>query len=294
MTDRILDKAHWPLLRRAVLATGRAISSQRVSLVAAGCAFYATLALFPTITMLISLYGLAFNPDTVQPQLRYLQHFMPPAAFQLISDRIQSLVAAPARSLGAGFVISLVISLWSSSTGTKSILNALTLAYNEVEDRGMIKFQLVALGMTLVAVVGAVLAIAILVAIPLAIAFLGLSGYAQLLAALVGFAAMIIFVLTSLGLLYRFGPAGGGHIFYAPGAGLATLIWLAGSWLFGWYVGHFAAYSAMYGPLATLIGLMMWFYLTAYIVLLGAELNAALDAEWKATKVKTKAMALAR
>jgi membrane protein len=294
MTDRILDKAHWPLLRRAVLATGRAISSQRVSLVAAGCAFYATLALFPTITMLISLYGLAFNPDTVQPQLRYLQHFMPPAAFQLISDRIQSLVAAPARSLGAGFVISLVISLWSSSTGTKSILNALTLAYNEVEDRGMIKFQLVALGMTLVAVVGAVLAIAILVAIPLAIAFLGLSGYAQLLAALVGFAAMIIFVLTSLGLLYRFGPAGGGHIFYAPGAGLATLIWLAGSWLFGWYVGHFAAYSAMYGPLATLIGLMMWFYLTAYIVLLGAELNAALDAEWKATKVKTKAKALAR
>jgi len=293
MSDRVLDKAHWPVVRRAAVAAGRAVASQRVSLVAAGCAFYATLALFPTITMLISLYGLVFNPDTVQPQLHYLQHFMPPAAFQLISDRIQSLVAAPARSLGAGFVISLVISLWSSSTGTKSILNALTLAYNETEDRGMIKFQLVALGMTLVAVVGAVLAIAILVAIPLAIAFLGLSGYAQLLAALIGFAAMITFVLISLGLLYRFGPAGGGHIFYAPGAGLATIIWLAGSWAFGWYVGHFAAYSAMYGPLATLIGLMMWFYLTAYIVLLGAELNAALDAEWKASKEAASEMALA-
>jgi len=293
MTDSVFGKSHWPLLRRAAVAAGRATASQRVSLVAAGCAFYATLALFPTITMLISLYGLLFNPDTVQPQLHYLQSFMPPAAFQLISDRIQTLVAAPARSLGAGFLISLVISLWSSSTGTKSILNALTLAYNETEDRGMIEFQLVALGMTFVAVIGAVLAIAILVAIPLAIAFLGLSGYAQALVALTGFLAMIAFVVISLGLLYRFGPAGGGHIFYAPGAALATIIWLAGSWAFGWYVGHFAAYSAMYGPLATLIGLMMWFYLTAYIVLLGAVLNAALDAEWKASKTHGTALAMA-
>jgi membrane protein len=81
--------------------------------------------------------------------------------------------------------------------------------------------------------------------------------------------------------LYRFGPAGGGRVFYAPGAALATILWLLGSWAFGFYVGHFAAYSATYGPLAALIGLMMWFYLSAYIVLLGAEVNAALDAAWK-------------
>ena len=78
-----------------------------MSLVAAGCAFYATLALFPTITMLISLYGLVYNPDTVQPQLHYLRSFMPPAAFSLISDRIHDLVATPARGLGISFVISL-------------------------------------------------------------------------------------------------------------------------------------------------------------------------------------------
>jgi membrane protein len=281
MVHKVFDRSHMPLLKRALVHAGKATASQQISLVAAGCAFYATLALFPTITALISLYGLMFDPSTVQPQLHYLERFMPPAAFSLISDRIQSLVAAPARGLGIGFVISLMISLWSSSTGTKSVLNALTLAYNETETRGMIKFQLVSLGMTLVAVIGAALAISILVAIPLAIAFLGLSGYAKVLVALSSFAAMIAFVVIALGLLYRFGPSGTGRVFYAPGAAMATVLWLLGSWAFGLYVGHFAAYNATYGPLATLIGLMMWFYLTAYIVLLGAEVNAALDSEWK-------------
>ena len=285
MVDRIFDRAHSPLFKRALIPAGRATASQRVSLVAAGCAFYATLALFPTITMLISLYGLAYNPDTVQPQLHYLRTFMPPAAFSLISDRIQSVVAQPARGLGVSFIVSLLISFWSSSTGTKSILNALSLAYQEQEGRGIIKFQLISLAMTLVAIIGAALAIGVLVFIPIAVAFLGLSGDATFLVGLLGTVAMIGFVVGALGLLYRYGPAGSGRIFYAPGATLATVMWLLGSWAFGLYVGHFAAYSATYGPLSTLIGLMMWFYLTAYVVLFGAEVNAALDSEWKSTRI---------
>jgi membrane protein len=281
MIGRILDRAHIPFLWRSFLAAGHATASQRVSLVAAGCAFYATLALFPTITMLISFYGLVYNPATVQPQLQYLQTFMPPAAFALISDRIQSLVQAPARGLGLGFAVSLLLSFWSSSTGTKSILNALSLAYHEREERGIIQFQLVSLGMTLVAVIGAALAIGLLVFIPVALAFLGLPGNTKIIVNLLSLGAMVLFVLVALGLLYRFGPAGSNRIFYAPGAGIATLLWLLVSWAFGFYVGHFAAYSATYGPLSTLIGLMMWFYLSAYVVLFGAEVNAAMDREWK-------------
>src|SRR5580698_4397046 len=222
MVHRVFDRAHVPLLKRALITAGRATASQRVSLVAAGCAFYATLALFPTITMLISLYGLVYNPDTVQPQLHYLRTFMPPAAFSLISDRIQAVVAQPARGLGISFVVSLLISLWSSSTGTKSILNALSLAYDEPEERGIIRFQLISLGMTLVAIIGAALAIGVLVFIPIAVAFLGLSGNTTFLVGLLGTVAMIGFVVGALGLLYRVGPAGGGRIFYAPGATLAT------------------------------------------------------------------------
>jgi membrane protein len=207
---------------------------------------------------------------------------MPPAAFQLVSDRIQALVAQPARGLGLSFVVSLLISLWSASSGTKSLMNALTLAYNETETRGIVKFQLVSMGMTLVAVIGTALAIGILVLIPVVVAFIGLSGYAKVLVGLLSFAALVGFVVLALGLLYRFGPPGEGRMFYAPGAGLATIVWLLGSWGFALYVGHFAAYSATYGPLSTLIGLMMWFYLTAYVVLFGAEWNAALDEAWRA------------
>jgi len=281
MTERFISLAHWPLLRRALLSAGRATASQRVSLVAAGCAFYATLALFPTITMLISLYGLVYNPQTVQPQLHYLQSFMPPAAFSLISDRIQSVVAQPAKGLGLSLLVSLAISLWSSSTGTKSVLNALSLAYHERETRGLIRFQLVALGMTLIAIIGTALAIAFLVFLPVALAFLGLSGAATALVGLIGAAVMVAFLALALGLLYRYGPAGAGRVFQAPGAAIATVLWLLASWAFGLYVGHFAAYSVVYGPLGALIGLMMWFYISAYVVLFGAEVNAALDREWR-------------
>jgi len=278
----LISRKRVPQLKSTLIAAAKSTSSQRVSLVAAGCAFYATLAMFPTITMLISLYGLAFNPDTVQPQLHYLQSFMPPAAFQLVSDRIQALVAQPGRGLGISFVVSLLISLWSASAGTKSILNALTLAYNETETRGMVKFQLVSMGMTLVAVLGTALAIGVLVFIPIVMAFIGLFGYAKLFVGLLSFVALVVFVAVALGLLYKYGPAGENRVFFVPGAGLATLAWLLGSWAFAFYVGHFAAYSATYGPLSTLIGLMMWFYLTAYVVLFGAEWNAALDAAWRA------------
>ncbi|GAN80733.1 YihY/virulence factor BrkB family protein [Acidocella aminolytica] len=270
-----------PRVKSAAIFAARATASQRVSLVAAGCAFYATLALFPTITMLISLYGLVFDPDTVQPQLAYLQGFMPPDVYMLISQRIQNLVAQPAKGLGLSFAVSLLLSLWSSSTGTKSVINALTLAYHERETRGLIRFHLVALSMTFIAVLGTILAIGFLVFLPIAMAYIGLPGNLEFLVGLISFGAMISFVIVALGLLYRFGPAGQDRMFYAPGATIATVAWLAASWAFGLYVGRFAAYSATYGPLATIIGLMMWFYISAYVVLFGAEFNAALDRQWR-------------
>jgi membrane protein len=281
MIGVLFERGHWPLIRRASIMAVRATASQRVSLVAAGCAFYATLALFPTITMLISLYGLVFNPDTVQPQLHYLRSFMPPAAFELISDRINSIVGQPTKGLGLSFVVSLLISFWSSTTGTKSILNALTLAYNEKETRGLVRFQLVSFSMTFIAIIGVAMAVGFLVLVPIVLAHLDLPDSFTFLLSLVAPLSMILFLAVALSLLYRFGPAGRGRIFYAPGAAVATIAWLVASSAFAFYVGHFAAYSASYGPLATLIGLMMWFYLTAYVVLFGDELNAALDREWR-------------
>lgn len=258
---------------------GTTLLGGEMSLVAAGCAFYATLALFPAITTLISLYGLAFNPITVEPQLHYLQHLMPPAAFELIGGRIQELVSGGKTSLGIGLAVSLMFTLYSAASATKSLIYALNVIHKREETRGIIRFQLVTLGMTLIAMIGAVIAIGVLVGLPLVLAFFGFGSNSAILALVIGFALMVGFMGVALGLFYRFGPAFRRELGHpvAPGASIAILLWLILSYGFAVYVGQFAAYSRTYGPLATLIGLMMWFYLTAYTLLFGALFNAALD-----------------
>jgi len=269
----------WRGWRSVLRRTFREMISDRISLVAAGCAFYATLALFPAISMLVSVYGLAFDPVTVEPQLQTLRQLLPPEAFTLIADRVHTLVTRPTQTLGLGLVISALITLWSAATGTKSILGALNLAYEETEQRSILRFQLVAFLITLGAILGAVVGLALLVALPAALAFIGLSAYAKNLIRIASLGVLLLFVLAALSLLYRFGPSRRPAKWHwvTPGSLLATVLWLAGSALFSWYVGSVASYDATYGPLGAVIGVMMWFWVSVFVVLLGAELNAELE-----------------
>ena len=263
------------VLRRTV----REIASDRLSLVAAGCAFYATLALFPAISMLVSIYGLAFDPQTVEPQLQVLRSLLPPAAFLLISDRVHTLVSQPGSALTLHLLISTGITLWSSATGVKSLLSALNMAYEESETRSWVRFQVTALSMTLAAMLAAVVGIAVLVFLPAALTFLGISEFQKALARLASLSVLLVFVVGALSLLYRFGPSrrSARWQWITPGSVMATLFWLIASALFSYYVGHFASYDATYGPLGAVIGMMLWFWVTAYVVLAGAELNAELE-----------------
>lgn len=269
----------WPGWKRVLRRTVSEIISDRISLIAAGCAFYATLALFPAISMLISVYGLVFDPATVEPQLQVLHNLLPPSAFTLISDRVHTLVSKPPTTLTLSLLISTLITLWSSATGTKSILAALNLAYEETEQRSFMRFQLTAFGMTLGAILGAVLGLAVLVFLPAVFAFVGISENAKLLVRLGGIAVLLLFVMGALSVLYRFGPSRRPARWHwiTPGSLVATVLWLLVSLLFSFYVGHLASYDATYGPLGAVVGVMMWFYLTAYAVLVGAELNAELE-----------------
>jgi membrane protein len=242
------------------------IISDRISLIAAGCAFYATLALFPAITMLISIYGLAFDPKTVEPQLQVIQQLLPPAAFSLIAERVHSLVSQGKVTLGFSVFISTMIALWSSSTGTKSMISALNMAYEESERRSFLRFQAIGLTMTLCGILGAIVA-------------LGLDAYSKALLRVTSFGLLIAFVMTSLSLLYYFGPSRESARWHwiTPGSSVATLLWLAASVIFSLYVGHIASYDTSYGPIGAVVGVMMWFWVSAYAVLLGAELNAELE-----------------
>ena len=269
----------WANWKTVLGRTARELISDRISLVAAGCAFYATLALFPAITMLIFIYGMAFDPVTVEPQLQQLRDLLPPSAFALISERVHQLVSQHGGTLTIGLVVSTLVTLWSSATGIKSILSALNMAYEETETRGFFSFQLTAFAMTLCALVGSALTIAVLVAVPVVISVLGLSAYTARLVQVIGFVILMGFVLLALVLLYRFGPSRhpNRRHWTMPGAVTAALLWVITSALFSLYVGRLASYDATYGPLGAAVGVMMWFWVTVYVVLLGAELNAEIE-----------------
>ena len=269
----------WLGWKRVIRRTVKEIASDKISLVAAGCAFYGTLALFPAISMLVSIYGLMFDPAAVAPHLQVLQGILPAPAFELIDQRVHELVTRPPMTLTLSLALSLVVTMWSAASGTKSMITALNLAYEERERRGFLHFQLTAYAMTAVALLGATAGLAMLVGLPAAVAYLGLADQRLMTVQVGSFSGLVVFVLLSLALLYRFGPsrAAPRWQWVTPGAALATLLWLVMSVVFSFYVGHLSSYNAMYGSIGAVVGIMMWFYVTVYAVLLGAELNAELE-----------------
>lgn len=269
----------WRGWKRVIRRAALEMISDRVSLNAAGCAFYATLALFPAISMVIFIYGLAFDPTTVEPQLVVLAQVLPAEGYALIAQRVHTLVGQRHDALTAGLVISTSIALWSSSAGTKSILSALNVAYEEKERRSVVRFQLTAIGMTMCAIFGASVALTLLILLPAAIWFFGLSAYARVLLKMGGTVLMLLFVLVSLSLLYRYGPCrrSARWAWILPGAVLATLLWAIASAMLSFYISRLSSYDVTYGPLGAIVGVMTWFWVTVYVALLGAELNAELE-----------------
>ncbi len=255
----------------------RRIRDGRISLIAAGCAFYATLALFPGLSMLVSLYGLVFNPVTVVPQLTLLQDVLPPEAFELISHQVHALVMRRPADLRFNVILTAIITLWSSSTGTKSIMAAIAHTLGS-RATGMLRFQLTGLAMTLCAAMAAVLAIAILVALPQLAHLLVPRGMLRTWLHVASLIVLIGFVWTSIAALYHFSPSrpGAGRDGLLPGSMVATVLWFAASALLSVYIGRIAPLDTTYGPLAAVAGVMLWFWISTYVVLLGAELNAAL------------------
>ena len=155
--------------------------TDRISLVAAGCAFYGTLALFPAISMLISIYGMVFDPVTVEPQLEVLRGLLPGPAYTLIDERIHLLVSRGPGSLGLSLLFSTAITLWSSATGVKSILTALNIAYEEKERRSILQFQVVSFTITLIGIFGTVVGLGLLVGLPAMLTWLGFASHQKVL-----------------------------------------------------------------------------------------------------------------
>lgn len=251
----------------------------QIPMVAASCGFYALLALFPAISVLISLYGLAFDPIAVKGQLEAVRDVLPATTYELIANRVHDLVTAEPAKLSWGLAISFLVALWSATAGTKAMLTALNVAYEEKEKRSFLVFNLVAILFTLGGLLGTTLALAIIVGVPAVLNLTWLGPGASLAIRLISFVLLLAFAMLALAVLYRFGPSRheARWRWVTPGSALAAVLWLAASLLFSFYAGNFAAYDAYYGSLGAVVVALMWFWLSAFAVLMGAELNAELE-----------------
>lgn len=271
----IPPRGWWAVLKRVA----KEAASDDAGMAAASCGFYAMLALFPAISVAISLYGLVADPVQMEQQIQALGDVLPASTFELIRARVHDLAAAGPTKLSWGLGLSLVVALWSAMNAVKAIISALNIAYEEEEKRGFIHLNLVALLLTLGGIIGVLVALVVIVGVPALLAFSWLGPLASAAVRICSFALLLVFVMLALAVLYRWAPsrAEAKWRWVTPGAVLAAGLWLVASIAFSFYVANFGSYDATYGTLGSVVVALLWFYLSAFAVILGAELNAELE-----------------
>jgi membrane protein len=254
-------------------------SQDRLLATAAGVVFFGLLAVFPAITAIVSFYGLFADPHTIGDNLQALALMLPDGSFQIVQDQIGRVLAKGNTELGVTFLFGLGLALWSANSGVKAVIDALNVAYEAKETRGFIHLNLVSLGFTLSSIAALLLMVSAVVALPLALGHIGLAPDSELIVSLARWPFLFVMLLTALGLLYRLGPDRPAvrWQWLSIGAISAAVLWIGGSALLSYYLANFANYSATYGSLGAAIGLMTWMWMSAIMVLLGAELNSEIE-----------------
>jgi membrane protein len=256
----------------------QAMSRDNISIMAAGIAYYAMLSLFPGMSALVLTYGLIADPLAIEAHVSALTDVLPGEALKLLSDQLHALVSAPSEKLGIGLIVSVLIAVWSATSGTTAIMNGLTVAYDAKETRGVLHFYGLAIALTIGGTLFALLALLLIAGLPAAFNQLPLSDFWKQIVALVRWPLLAFLALFWLGTLYRLAPNRDDPEwdFLRGGTIAASLLWLAGSAAFSFYASHFGSYDRTYGSLGAVAIMLVWLYVTAYITLAGAELNGDL------------------
>ena len=252
------------------------IASDNVSIISAGVAFYSFLAIFPAIAALVSIYGLITDPQQIQDQLNQLSQVMPQQAYTIIETQLQELAKTPGSTLGWSLVISILFSIWSANKGVKSLFTGIEIAYYSDESRGFIKENALSLLFTFIAIILIIISLALIVAFPAIVDQLGLSSGIKTLIEWARWIILALIVVFFLGKIYQYAPTKPNPEFkwVLPGAILATVVWLLASWGFSYYVSNFGSYGEMYGSISAVVVMLLWLFITCFIILIGAEVNS--------------------
>ncbi len=255
------------------------LTDDRVNLLAAGIAFHALLSVFPAIAAVISLWALVFDPQDMARQISELARYLPPEAAGLIEHQAREIGDNTPTGLSLTALGSLAVALFVASKGVRGLIIALNLVYGEEERRGLLGRLLVVTALTLGLIVLTLVTVVVVALFPLASGALGLAGTPALLVGLARWSALLLLMMLVIAVLYRFAPyrRSPRWEWVSVGTVTATLLWLAGSAGLSFYVGRMATLSELYGSLGAVVVLMLWFWLSAFVVLLGAEINGEME-----------------
>jgi membrane protein len=254
-------------------------SEDRLLAISAGVVFYGLLALFPAVTALVSCYGLFARPESINDHLSFLAGVMPAEAYSIVQDQIARVVAKGQAGLSLGFAIGLLFALWSANAGMKALMDALNIVNEEKEKRSFVRLNLVSLAFTVAAIVAMLGAVGAVVVTPLLLSPVGLAELTEDIVRFARWPALTFAMLLGLSVLYRYGPSrrAAKWEWISVGAVFATLTWFGGTAALSYYFANFANYNATYGSLGAAIGTMMWMWMSAIVVLFGAELNSEIE-----------------
>ena len=267
-------------------ATWRRMSKDSLSVLAAGIAFQTFFSLFPTLTAVVSLYGLVADRGMVERQIEAVQGVLPPEAVKLIAAWLYALVQGPTTRFGIGLIVSVVLALWSMWSATGMLMTAVNICYGAEQRRGFLSFNLNALALGAGLALFGILALALIALLPAALALLPVSGAWLHVLGLVRWPVLAGVIIAVLGIVYRYAPdqADTRWQWISWGSVAATALWIVGSIAFTAYVSEVGSYDRTYGSLGAVMILLLWFYLTAYVILAGAELNAEIERRTTRTK----------
>jgi membrane protein len=255
------------------------ISKHRVLALAAGMTYYSILAIFPAIAALVALYGLFSDPTTIAKHLDQATGFLPGGAIDIAREQLTRVTSKGSQTLGVTFFIGLATSLWSANAAMKSLFDTLNIVHGEEDTRGFFKLNAISLGFTIGGVAFILAAIGSIVVVPVALQYVGLSDAGDLLLRIGRWPAMYVVLTLALAVIYRYGPnrETARWRWVTWGSAVAALLWLAISGLFSFYAANFGKFNETYGSLGAVIGFMTWLWISAIVVLLGAEIDAEME-----------------
>lgn len=273
--NQIPLRGWWDILRRTV----KKMLDDNLSLIAAGVGFYFLLAIFPMLAAFISVYGLIVSPDELQQHLNQLIGVIPDQARDIIQAQVERIISKSNRALSTGVVLSTLFAVWSASKGAQAMVTACNITYGQRQNRGILMMLVMRLVLTTSAVAIMVAALFTIAVLPILFTYIGLHDYGVVIVQWLTWPFLALVFNIALAAFYRYGPhrRRAKWRWVTPGSVLASSLWAIFSFCFSYYLSQFGQYDKTYGSLGSVVVLLMWFYLTAFIILLGAEFNAAME-----------------